>query len=216
MNQILLIDDHQMIINGIKLLLNRRFSIILEANSGATALELLQSKKPDFVIIDYNLPDMDGATLAGKIRYLLPQSRILGYSFSYNKTAIMNMLFAGVNGYLIKSQNDDEFLLAIKLLCEGKEYFCTEARDHIVSRFTNPDDNTHRNYGGIDFSSKELEIIRWVCKGLKAKEISKEVFLSERTVEQYRNNISRRIDANNIAGIIKFALRYGIVELDQL
>jgi DNA-binding NarL/FixJ family response regulator len=140
----------------------------------------------------------------------------LGYSFNINAPAILKMFSAGIHGYVIKGENDEEFNKAVAYLLEGKDYFCKEARNHIINRISFEDDHTKLIIANTGFSAKEIEIIRLSCKQKTARQISRLVYLSERTVEQYRSNIIKRIGARNIAGIIKFALQHGIIELEDL
>jgi len=126
------------------------------------------------------------------------------------------MFGAGVHGYVIKSEKDEEFVHAVGTLLEGKEYFCREARNHIIHRVFPEEEHPRLIVANTGFSAKEIEIIRLICQQKTAREISTQVYLSERTVEQYRSNISRRIGARNIAGIIRFALQNHIIDLADL
>lgn len=217
-NQVLVIDDHKMVANGIKLVIGGLFQQFLMAHDGASGMSLALQHFPDLVIIDYTLPDTTGDLLVRELKFKLPNTRVLAYSFSYSPEAILRMLQAGVNGYVIKKEDDEEFVRSVDILMEGKEYFCKEARNHIINRFSDANDDLAMKHliANTKFSGKELELIRLLCRQQTAKEIGKHLFLSERTVEQYRNNISKRIGAKNLAGIIKFALKNGIVQLDDL
>lgn len=116
----------------------------------------------------------------------------------------------------MKTNDDEELLNAIQAIMSGKEYFCVEARNQLINRLSNNSDHVKYTIADREFTHKEVEIIKLICKEKTAKEISKEIYLSERTVEQYRNNIAKRIGSKNIAGIIKFALKNGIVRLQDL
>jgi DNA-binding NarL/FixJ family response regulator len=215
-HSLLVIDDHNMIVNGIKLLIGDQFRDFYQANDGAAGIELALKHQPQLVIVDYVLRDISGDAVAREIKYRCPTTRILGYSFNVNAATVLKMFEAGIHGYVVKSEDDAEFSKALTYLLEGKDYFCREARNHIVNRVSIGDDNTRRIVANTKFSAKEIEIIRLVCQQKTAKEISRQVYLSERTVEQYRSNITRRIGARNMAGIIKFALQYGLIDLEDL
>jgi DNA-binding NarL/FixJ family response regulator len=213
---LLVIDDHNMIVNGIRLLIGDRFNAFYHANDGANGIRLALEHQPQLVIVDQQLPDTPGDAVIREIKYRCPSTRILGYSFNINSAAILKMFEAGVHGYVIKSEDDTEFQKAVTSLMEGKEYFCKEARTHIINRIFPEEDRPALVIANTGFSAKELEIIRLICRQMTAREISREVYLSERTVEQYRSNITRRIGAKNIAGVIKFALQHGIISLEDL
>jgi DNA-binding NarL/FixJ family response regulator len=205
-----------MIVNGIRLLVGDRFGELWQANSGSTGLALAVRHQPQLVVIDYVLPDGTGDTFIKEIKYRCPSSRILAYSFNGYSAAVLKMFSAGVHGYVIKSEDDEEFVRAVGILLEGKEYFCREARNHIIHRVFPEEEHPRLIVANTGFSAKEIEIIRLICQQKTAREISSQVFLSERTVEQYRSNISKRIGARNIGGIIRFALQNHIIDLADL
>jgi DNA-binding NarL/FixJ family response regulator len=213
---VLVIDDHNMVVNGIKLLIKDQFKEFLHANDGTSGIELAVQHMPQLAIVDYVLPDMTGDQVVKEIRYRVPGIRILGYSFNVNPSSVMKMFESGINGYVIKSENDEEFTKAVHYLLDGKDYFCKEARGHIINRISLEEDHTRLMVANTEFTAKEIEIIRLICRQRTAREISQAVFLSERTVEQYRSNISKRIGARNMAGVIKFALQHGIISLEDL
>lgn len=217
-NSVLVIDDHKMVANGIKLLIGDLFENFLMAHDGATGMSLALRNFPDLIIVDYSLPDTTGDLLVRELKYKLPNSLILAYSFTYSPDVIVRMLQSGINGYVIKKEDDEEFVKAVHLLMQKKDYFCKEARIHIVNRFTGTEDEYSIKHliANTKFSGKEIELVKLLCKQMSTKEIGHNLNLSERTVEQYRSNIGRRIGAKNLAGIIKFALQNGIVQIDDL
>lgn len=213
---LLVVDDHNMIVNGVRLLIGSRFREMWQANNGAAGLALAIQHQPQLVIVDFVLPDASGDAIVREIKYRCPGTRILAYSFNGYSAAVLKMFGAGVHGYVIKSEDDEEFVRAVDTLLEGKEYFCKEARNHIIHRVFPEEEHPRLIVANTGFSAKEIEIIRLICQQKTAKEISRQVFLSERTVEQYRSNISRRIGARNVAGIIRFALQNHIIDLADL
>lgn len=213
---VLVVDDHKMIVNGIKVTIGHLFQDFYEAYQGSVAMEQALQHQPQLVIMDYQLPDATGNMIAKEIKYKCPNSRILAYTFNFDEEAILKMFSAGVNGYVLKSEDDAEFLRAIDYILAGRDYFCKEARNHIINRIAFQDDNTKHIVANLEFSQKEIEIIKLICYQKTAKEISEQVFLSERTVEQYRSNINKRIGAKNLVGVIKFALKNGIIRIEEL
>lgn len=215
---VLVIDDHKMIANGIKLLIGDMFEHFYIAHDGASGMSQALQHFPKLVILDYTLPDITGDMLAREIKFKIPGSKLLAYTFSYSSDTIIKMLKAGVNGYVIKKEEDEEFIKAIHNILNGRDYFCKEARIHIVNRFSGDDEDTNMKLiiANTEFSRKEIELIRLLCKQMTTKAISDNIQLSQRTVEQYRSNITRRIGAKNLAGVIKFALQNGIISLEEL
>lgn len=215
---ILVIDDHKMVANGIKLIAGRLFETFHMAYDGASGMSQALRNFPDLIIVDFHLPDLPGDLLVRQLKEKLPSAKIMAYSFSYSPDIIIKMLKAGIDGYVIKREDDEEFVNAIHLLMQGRDYFCKEARTHIVNRFSTATDDFAIKHiiGNVKFSGKELELIRLLCKQVTTKEISRYLNLSERTIEQYRSNIMRKVNAKTLAGIIKFAIQNGVIMVDEL
>lgn len=213
---VLVIDDHKMIINGIRVTIENMFEHFYEAYTGESGVALALQHQPQLVIVDFRLPDIEGNMVVKEIKYKCPESRVLAYSFNFDENAVTRMFSVGVNGYVLKSEDDGEFLKAIELIMSGREYYCREARNHIINRISFQDDNTRLLIADMEFTSKEVEIIRLTCYQKTAREISDQVYLSERTVEQYRSNINKRIGARNLVGVIKFALKNGLIRIEEL
>lgn len=216
---VLVVDDHKMVANGIGLLIGPLFENFYMAHEGASAMSKALQHFPDLIIVDFLLPDIMGDVLVRELRYKIPAAKILAYSFSYAPDAIIKMLRSGINGYVIKKDDDEEFIRAVNLIMQGQDYFCKEARTHIINRFSHdPTDEYQSRHliANTRFSGKELELIRLLCKQMTTREIGKHLQLSERTIEQYRSKIIRRIGAQNLGGVIKFALQNGIILLEEL
>lgn len=215
---VLVIDDHKMVVNGIKLMAGDFFEHFYIAHNAGNGMSEALQHFPQLIIVDYSLPDITGDLLVRELRYKIPNAKILAYTFTYSPEPIVKMLQAGVNGYVIKTEDDEEFVQAIHLLMEGKSYFCKIARSHIVSRFSDEDDDHSMKHliANTTFSRKEIELIKLLCKQMNTKEISGHLNLSARTIEQYRSNIIRRIGAKNVVGVIKFALQNAIIQMDEL
>lgn len=217
-SSVLVIDDHKMVANGIRLIAGDLFEHFHTAPDGASGMSKALQHFPQLVIVDFLLPDITGDLLAGELRSKLPAAKILAYTFSCSPDDMIKMMRSGIDGYVTKSNNDDEFIHAINRLMEGREYFCKEARLHSSKRFTQTEDDyrTSRLIANTKFSGKELELVRLLCKQRTTKETSKHLHLSERTVEQYRSSIIHRIGVKNLAGLIKFALQHGVIQLEEL
>ena len=213
---LLVIDDHNMVIHGIRLLIGDRFTEFYAANNGVVGIALAVQHQPRLVIVDLILHDIPGDAVTREIKYKCPATRILAYSFNASAPSVLKMFEAGVHGYVVKSEDDTEFKKAVTYLLEGKDYYCKEARQHIINKISFGDEHLRLIIANTGFSAKEIEIIRLICRQHTAKEISREVNLTERTVEQYRSNITKRIGARNVAGIIRYALQKGIIELEDL
>jgi DNA-binding NarL/FixJ family response regulator len=219
---VLVIDDHKMIANGIKHIIGDLFDQVYMAHDGASGKNLALKHFPELIIVDYSLPDTTGELLVRELKFKLPSVKILTYSFSYSPEVIVQMLRAGTNGYVIKKDNDEEFIKAIHAIMAGKDFFCKEARNHVINRFSADEEEQEESEliqhlaANTNFSPKMIVLIRMLCKQMSTREIGHHLQLSERTVEQYRSNIIQKIGAKNLAGIVKYALQIGIVQLEDL
>jgi len=215
-HSVLVIDDHKMVVIGIKLLIVDKFRDFYQAGNGAAGIELARRHQPDLVIVDNVLPDMSGDMVTKEIRSDCPATRILGYSFNMNAAAILKMVDAGIHGYVDKSGTDAEFTRAVIFLLEGRDYFSKEALQHVIKGSASGEDHTELIAANTGFTAREIEIIRLICQRKKLREISRRLELPEKTVEQALTDIIHRIGARDKADVIKFAIQQGIIGLNEL
>lgn len=210
---ILVVDDHQLIINGIKMLLEDRINHFYFTHSIHQASELASFHQPDLAIVDFSLPDGTGDLLVRELRYRSPRLRIICYTFHADQRTISKMVDAGVHGYVTKTSDAQILRNAVEAVLNNREFFCEEAKAYLFNRISehNEGRGVFRYGNDIVLNDREIAIIRLLCMGKTAKETSQEIFLSERTVEQYRNNIAKKLGAKNLIGMVKFALQNGII-----
>ncbi len=213
---ILVVDDHSMIIHGLHKLIGSQFQVFESAFTGKDAIRKAEELQPDLVIIDYKLPDMMGHTVAKEVKLRSKDSRMIGYSYNDDSDAVTEMFAAGINGYILKDDKDTELLNAVQQVMNGRDYFCGIARDHIINKYAAQNPQFTFRVGDKEFTPREIEIVRMTCKQATAKEIARRLSLSERTIEQYRSAVSKKIGSKNVVGMLKFGLKYGIVKLDDI
>lgn len=215
-NSLLIVDDHKMIINGLISLLSDKFQTIETAFNGKEAVQVAESLQPELVILDYRLPDTYGYLVAKEIKEMNRDIKILAYTYNDDAEAVNNMFSANVNGYVLKDDKDEEVLMALDYIMQGKDYYCPVAKTHILNNYTLSDANPTLKVGDIEFSPREIEVIRMTCMRMTAKQIGKQIGLSERTVEQYKSSVNKKIGSKNLVGLIKFALKNNIVKLEDI
>lgn len=215
-NTLLIVDDHKMIVNGLVNLIGDRFETVETAFRGDDAIEKSSLYKPQLVILDYRLPDQLGHQVAREIKNQNRDTKILVYTYNDDAEAVNNMFSANVNGYIIKDDKDEDIVQAVDYILQGKDYFCAVARGHIINTFTLQDNIPAFRVGELEFSPREIEIIRFTCMQMTAKQIGVKLNLSERTIEQYKSSVNKKIGSKNLVGLIKFALKFGIVKLEDL
>lgn len=215
--RVLLVDDHKLILDGLKLLLHPKGCVFFEASNLAEARRIGAEEKPDLAIIDYRLGGESGDVLVRDLRYHSPHTRILGHSYTSDHAAVMSLIEAGVHGFIQKSDRPDQLLEAVDTVLAGGVYFDELSRNLLITRITeNRVEEQGCQVGDVNFSAKELQLIRLMIREMSAREMAKEMFLSERTIEQYKFRIARKMGVKNMVGIIRYAIKHGMLKADDL
>jgi DNA-binding NarL/FixJ family response regulator len=192
---ILLADDHQLILDGLNALLKERQDILVagEAKNGRDALSLVKLLEPDVVLMDIDMPVMNGIEALREIKKVSPSTKVIILSMHEASGMIKNLMALGANGYLLKSCSQDELLGAIFSVAIGQQYFS----QGVVRSLLNTD--------------RETEILQLIAGGYSNKEIGTKLYISHRTVDTHRTNLMKKLNVGNIAGLISFAIKKGLV-----
>lgn len=211
--KLMIVDDHQMIINGIIGLLNdvSHIKVIAQANNGQEALEKLHEVKPDILIVDVQMPVMNGFELTQHIKRLYPQIKILALSTYDEKSIVLKMLEAGAVGYILKNIKTDEFVNAIEEVAKGKEYFSNEMLLALSKPNAEEILNTTQTVMPSNLSAREVEVLQLIVQGLTNPQIADKLFISVKTVEGHRTNLMKKLDVHNVAGLIRYAMQHKLV-----
>ncbi len=206
--KVVLVDDHQMLLDGIKALLifEKEFDIVAELTNGEDVLEILRNNKIDIVITDINMPGMDGLTLTKKIKEEFPSIKILALSMFGEYHTITEMINAGVSGYVLKNTGKQELIFALQRIAAGNLFFSDEITMKLQKGPNKLPDSTNV------LTSREKEILKLITKEFNNEKIAETLFISERTVETHRKNIFRKTNTKSIVGLIKYAFEKGMVE----
>jgi DNA-binding NarL/FixJ family response regulator len=200
---ILLIDDHPLVLDGIKTMLKDEPSveIVGACKTAAEALAFLSSKEPDIILLDISLPDMNGLELCEKIRTTNKQTKIIGLTSTNEAGIITGLLQRGGNGYLLKNMEREELLEAIRTVQKGKVYLSKSANDKVLEQFqsTKAAEETHL------LTRREKEILQLLADGLTGPQIAEKLFLSPLTVETHRKNLFRKFNAHSVQLLLKIA-----------
>jgi len=215
--KVILIDDHQIVRDGIKALLsgNDNIDIIGEAKDAYVLFEILKIQIPDVVLLDISLPSMSGIEVSKILSVDFPQIKILMLSMYTSEDFIFNALKSGIHGYLPKNTTQKELLEAIDSVNNGKEYFSKCISDTILRSYVNS--AKHGNSNSSDklsgLTSREREILQQVVEGNNNSSISEQLNISIRTVETHKTNIMRKLDLNSTVDLVKFALKNNLIDL---
>jgi len=210
--KVMIVDDHQIIIDGIKSLLNgvNEIEVIEEAINGKQAIEKIAGLKVDIVLMDIDMPLINGCEATRFIIKKYPEIKIIALTMFNEKTVIREMLNAGASGYILKNTGKNEILNAIFHVYNGNQYLCNE----IQISLTKPlfaDNLTHNSTPLNCLSGREVQVLTLLSKGLTNIEISKKLFISRRTVDTHRTNIMKKLNVHNVASLIKYAIDNGII-----
>lgn len=213
--KILLADDHQMFLDGLCSLLSqfKEVEIVGAVNDGTQVLDQLQKIKPDLVILDLNMPVLNGLETTKKIRKTYPQIKVLGLTMDNDLDSITEMLEAGASGYILKNTGKAELELAIKQVMAGGHYLSQSISTQLAQNLLlNLNQKKQENNILDNLTEREIEILKMIALENSNAEIANILFISPKTVETHRKNLMRKIGVKNSLGVYKFALKHNLVE----
>ncbi len=205
--RLVIVDDHQLIIDGIRALLRDEESIQIvgEASNGKKAIEVIDLLETDVVLLDIDMPVMDGIETSKILHQKYPKLAIIILSMHAEKGLIKNLVEIGVKGYLLKNSSRAEILKALNEVMEGNSYFSPEVTLSLLNKST---ENGSRQ-SEINLTDREEEVLRLIASGFTNKEIGEKLFISHRTVDTHRTNLMKKLDVNNLAGLVSYAIKNG-------
>lgn len=204
--KIVLVDDHSILLDGLKKLIEEddMLEVVAASDNLPDAIRTIDKHKPDLVITDYNLGEDDGLSLVQKVKRILPDTKFIVLSMHDESHLVKEILKEGVNGYVLKKDTKEELLEAIYSVRAGKMYLSYDINAMLVKSLYEPDE-------GKLLTSREREILHLIAKEYSNRDIAEELFISERTVETHRKNIFRKTKTNSIVGLIKFAYANNLI-----
>lgn len=216
MIRVVLADDHYIFREGFKSLLDKQTEIILvgEAETGLELIQAVEKLEPDIVITDIQMPGLTGIEAAKRIRLHSPKIGIIAISMYTENSMIIDMLKAGARGYLSKNTGGEELALAIRTVYEGETYFSADTSPGMTKLIDKNNLNPFHLDKGVKLSEKEINIIQLICQEYSSKQIAPQVDLTKRTVDSYREKIQQKIGAQNVVGIVLYAIRNGLFILE--
>lgn len=208
---ILIVDDHKIVRDGIRSLIEaeEKLVIIGEASNGKEAIQASRHIIPDLIIMDINMPDMDGIEASKIIKKEYPQIKILALTMVVDPHHIQNMIESGASGYILKSSTREELIEAILEVNQGRVYFSDEATKAILEEMVNP--NLKKPSSRFEITKREKDVLKLIVDEYTNQEIASKLFISVRTVDTHRRNLLQKTGAKNTAGLVKFAIENKLV-----
>ena len=210
--KVLIVDDHGILRQGIQALIEKHsdMEVVGQTDNGLTAVELARELQPDVVLMDVTMPKLNGIEATRQIKSELPETKILALSMHAKREFVIDMVRAGVSGYMLKECAFDDLVHAIKVIVAGQSYLSPQIATIVMEGITK--DSV---FGIVDSDSKTLtprenQILQLLTEGNSAKQIASQLGLSVKTVEATRRQILEKTDVNNLADLTKYAIRQGL------
>jgi two-component system, NarL family, response regulator NreC len=214
MTTILLADDHKIMRQGLRALLTAQpgMTIVAEAENGRRAVELTKELRPDVVIMDVTMPDMNGIEATHQIRTAVSTTRVVALSIHSDRRYVLQMFKAGASGYLLKDCAFEELTRAIRVVCDGQAYLSPGIAGLVMGEFlrglTSPESPAFPS-----LSMREREVLQLLAEGKSTKEIASTLKVSIKTIETHRRQIMGKLQINSVAELTKYAIREGLTSL---
>jgi DNA-binding NarL/FixJ family response regulator len=211
--RILLVDDHQVLREGLRSLLEKQpdLEVVGDAGDGRRALQLVRDLRPDIVIMDVNMPQMDGIDATRLITRDYPGTRVLALSMYLRKTFVSEMFKGGASGYLLKESAFAEIVEAIQTILAGQKYVCRKVAGLLVDDYI-----PVRNGAPAkpQLTERETEMVRMLANGMASKEIARATDASVKTIDACRRRVMQKLGVASTADLVKYAIREGLTTVD--
>ena len=224
--RVILVDDHNLVRAGFRSLLENipEVEIVAEADNGLNALELIRTHKPDLVLMDIALPDITGLEVTAQVTREYPTIKVVLLSMYDNEEYVLRALEIGAAGYLLKDADANEFELAIHAIANGKAYLSPAISSRVIESYQarvstpkklitatkyDPHQDDHQ------LTPRQIEVLRLIAEGYTTKEIAGQLDLSVKTVDAHRTLLMRELNIHDIAGLVRYAIRIGLVSAES-
>jgi len=212
--RIFLVEDHELVRKGVRsiLTMDDSIEIIGEYDRAAKAIQAMEDgSNPDLILMDISMPEMTGLEASRIIGEKFPHIQIIILSMYKDEEYIMEGLNFNISGYVVKDSVADEILVAIEKVVNGGKFFSREVIDTALNSYKEIKEEKKRK-DDIQLTKREIEVLNDISDGLKSQEIAEKLFISERTVEAHRGNIMKKLQAKNMAELIKKAMNLGLIQ----
>jgi DNA-binding NarL/FixJ family response regulator len=211
--KILLVEDHELVRAGMCELLCKLSQVgeVSEASNGRDALRMIERLQPDLVFMDIAMPDMNGLEATARIRKQYPRIHIIMLSMYSTEEYVLQALRAGAAGYLLKDSGKVELELAIRAVTQGQTYLSPTVATHVAEYMRRVEQNTADLPVTEQLTPRQREILQLIAEGRSTQEIAQALVISIKTVETHRSQLMQRLGIFDVAGLVRYAVRTGIV-----
>lgn len=206
--RVLIADDHEMFRQGLrKILPERDYCIVGEADNGHDAIRLARQLTPDLAILDFSMPRLNGIEAARDIQRRSPATQIVLLTMYDEEACIVEALKAGIRAYVLKSQTSADLVAALREVVKGSVYLSPHISESVISRYLSKSEKTTDV-----LSERERQVLQLIAEGHTTKSIAQLLFVSVKTAESHRSHIMQRLDLHNVAGLVRYAIRRGMIK----
>ena len=211
--RVILSDDHQVIRDGLSAIMSSAedIHVVGTAADGCEALELARKELPDVMVIDINMPNLNGIEATRQIQETLPEIKIVILSMHANKEHVYQALKAGASGYLIKDSSGSEVIEAIRTVVKGKRYLSGAITDTLIDDYIDQRENTSVVNPFDELSGRERQVMQLIVEGKTSAEAAEVLNLSISTVNTYRSRLMRKLEVKDIPGLVRSAIDNGLI-----
>ncbi len=213
--RILIADDHEVVRQGLRTILEAKRGWIVcgEASTGREAVEKARQLKPDVVVMDFSMPELNGLEATRQIRKALPQTEVLILTMHDSEQLVRNMLAAGARGYVLKKDAGNILVKAVEQLLQHKPFFTSKVTELVLSGYLDPAvPATKEDASGSPLTPREREVVQLLAEGKSNKEIADVLGISVHTAETHRTNIMRKLRLRSMSELVRYAIREHIIE----
>lgn len=212
--KLLIVDDHPIVRRGLRMCLGQQsgIEILGEAGDGREALNLAHQLKPEVILMDIDMPQMNGLAVTDLLRREMPEVKVLILSMYSNTDYVMRIIQCGARGFVLKESAPEEVLQAIQAVHAGASHFSPEVARVALNQVVKGNNN-EASAPLTRLTNREREVLHYIAEGFSNKEIACQLNIGVRTVETHRERIMRKLDIHSIAGLTRFAIQQGLVSL---
>jgi two-component system, NarL family, response regulator NreC len=213
MTRILICDDHSIVRKGLRSLLDEEEELVVvgEAQSGREAVSMTQQMQPDVVLMDISMPELNGLEATRQIKQQQPQVRVLILTMHDNAEYVFEILKAGASGYVLKQSATTELILAIQAVSQGKTFLSPSISGGVIEGYLQHAKTIPTGDDCDLLTNREREVLQLIAEGTSTRVMARKLGISVKTIETHRTNIMRKLGSQNIADLIRYAIRKGLV-----
>lgn len=216
---LMIVDDHPLFREGLKSIISRNsdLEIVGETGTGQEALRLAEKFKPDMVVMDITLPDINGIDLTRNIKELSPLTRILIVSVHSKIDYITAAFQAGATGYVVKDAPSGKILQALELVARGEYYLDASVSFQVVKKLSEFPEQKAKTTDPVysSLTTREQEIFRLLAEGVKIKDIAQQLYISPKTAENHKTNIMSKLNLHSTLDLVRYAVKLGIIDVEH-